>query len=201
MDVWGYLAAAGLIALIALGLLARRWSRNFARKAQENLQTGRTADQAGFAFVDKAVAELAVVAHFDADLATVAAALAGIKPPLGWKHPSAEQWMTPMSAADPTPGALAILEPDGAGTRFALARGQSYAGLPTSDKEWKKLRTRAIEAARSAGITTTEQAGPALVRTPLVDVTGIHPGVAANLPHAYDRPGYFPGPTAAGGHP
>lgn len=189
MDVWGWLGAAGLIVLIVLGLIGRGWSRRLARKAQANLQSGLTADRAGIAVVDRAVAELALVARFDADLPTVATALSGIKMPMLWQHPTPDQWMTPTSAIDPTPSALAILEPDGTGTRLALVRSQAYAGMPTGDGQWKKLRTNAIRAAQAAGITTTEQRGPALVRTPLVDITGVAPGVAANLPHAYLRSG------------
>ena len=194
MSWQGVLVTLAFVALLVIGFLARRWSRNLARKAEENFRTGMTADRAGIAFVDKKVAGLATVAHFDASVATVAPALAGIKLPMFWKHPEPTVWLIEIAAGDPTPSTLAVLEPDGSGSRLALVRSSDGAGIPMDDATWRKLRTRAVEAARAAGITVSEHQGPDLVRTPRVDTTGMAPGVAANAPHFFERPGYFPGP-------
>lgn len=191
MNWQGYLVVAALIVLLVLGVLARRWTRNFARKAQENLNSGLTADKAGIGVVDRTITALATVARFEAPVERVAVALDPVKLPMFWTRPEPARWVIELAKGDPTPATVAILEPDGTGSRLALVRAQESAGVPTSEPDWRKLRTRALETARAAGIDAVEQPGPALVRTPRVDTTGMSAGEAARVPHFFERPGYF----------
>jgi hypothetical protein len=183
-----YVVVGALVALVIIGIIARRWTRNFARRAQEGAARGATFDKAGHGFIDKGIASLGAVVVFPVPLDQVTPLLSGMKLPMFWKADGDQRWIVTGTDGTGEPGAIAVLEATETGSRLALIRGQDMTGMPMSDKDWAKLRAAAIKTAGASGVSAQEEQGPPLVRTPLTDLTGMPPAAQAQAKHAWLRP-------------
>jgi hypothetical protein len=189
MQQWGgVLVFALFVALSILGALANGWWRRYQRRIAHAVETGATADKMGYAFVDSAVASLATVLHFPVGVVQASALVSETKLPMFWTQTGEHEWSQPVAKGDPIKGAIAIVEAAPGGSQLALVRGSDSIGLPISDKTWAKFRRVVAKTATERGIAVREEQGTALVRVPRQDITGMAPGVVANIPHFWERP-------------
>lgn len=188
MNWQGLLVVLAFAALSVIGVLARRWTRGFARRSADNFAKGITLGNSGSPVVERQVDSLSTVVQFAAGAAAVTAALTAAALPRWWRPSAPGQWQVDLAKGDPEPATLAVLEPHDGGTRLALHFTERLAGLPMNEPDWRKLRKVALAAAAEAGIAAHEAAGPRLVYTPKVDLTGLNPAQIGIAPHRWERP-------------
>ncbi|MCD4523608.1 hypothetical protein [Nocardioides sp. cx-173] len=176
----GFLVVGAFVALLYLRARVRRWQRRNVERAAQNAAAGVTWDQTGDPVIEKALDSLATVVHLPVDLERAVALLDGVKTGLWWKRRGPAELYA-------EPNTVAVLEPDGDGTRLALTKADDRGGIPPSEPDWRKLRRRVVAAAQQAGIEASEVPGPRLVRTPVSDLTGLSPAEAAQRAHLWRR--------------
>ena len=176
----GLFVLGAFVVVLYVGARVRRWQRRRTDEAIDNAVAGVTWDQLDSPVVAKALASLATVVHLPVGLDRASEVLDGVKPGIWWSRAEPHE----LRIDEET---VAVLEPDGEGTRLALLRAKDSGGIPSTEGDWRRLRRKVVAAAQAAGIDAREAPGPRLVRTPLVDLGGLSPAEAAVRPHSFRR--------------
>ena len=183
-----YLVFGLFVLLLAAGVLARRWTRRFASKAQANLDSGAVHSLGGDSMAVRQRDELRTVLRFPVPAEVVAPALAGMTLALLWTQTGPQRWHLPVARGAEESAAIVVLEEASGGSQLALTRAEESAGVILTDASWRKIRRNAARAAAAAGIQGFEALGPELMRVPLADVTGMTPAQTALVKHRWERP-------------
>ncbi|WP_395244162.1 hypothetical protein ACGGZK_18870 [Agromyces sp. MMS24-K17] len=185
----GFFVLGAFAALFIIGGVARAWTWRFMQKSADAAASGRGWKDSPDKSVQTILTSMATCVHFPLDVEAAAVLLEPAKPPMFWKHDDRFEWSIRATPDEAVPSTVARLEPDpsGTGSRLALISSWELGGIPTSEPDWRKLRKMALTAATRAGVTATEQPGPRIVRTPLTDVSDLHPAVAARTNHYWAR--------------
>lgn len=179
--------------LVVVLPLAAVFGRRFSRRYQERLiaQDGSAkADAASRKVADRSAAASTQhrIVTFAADRDTVLGLLGSKLGPWKSEEPG---YFTPGGAKiNGQRATLAGLQAADGGTALVLLRAEDMAGIAMAEGNWARLRALALDAAAKAGVEASESDGPALIRTPLGDASGLDEARLNTAPHVWLRPGH-----------
>lgn len=183
-----------VVGLVVIVLpLAAMYGRRFSRRYQDRLigQDGAAkADAVSGKIADKATSASTQhrIVTFAADRDTVLGLLGSKLGPWKSEEPG---YFTPGGAKiNGQRATLAGLEATDGGTALVLLRAEDMAGIAMAEGNWARLRALALDAAAKAGVEASESDGPALIRTPVGDASGLDEARLNTAPHVWLRPGH-----------